>query len=273
MKLGGHYSTPVPARKAGASIQPPRVRRLGQLLAFCSRPKFGTTRDTLSLCDTRKSLETLARAQAHPRRPGAVLLLLLACALIAPAAPAFYRQLTPEQVRVAYSIGRDHNRRDAFFAAYAHSPHPLQTGPDVQFVEFRTPYEQVALRARENQWSNYLATDAEKDYEGRPREVIVRFLIYETLTFDFPATEAHPDVGGFKFRISQASREIDYTKVTVDDAVPVGAGSLGSGGRGGLDIQLHFAASQLDPELPVIVEAIAPTGQSFSTTFNVAALK
>ncbi|MDE3109805.1 MAG: hypothetical protein KGL02_07680 [Acidobacteriota bacterium] len=200
-------------------------------------------------------------------------MLLLACALIAPSAPAFSGQLTPEQVRAAYSIGRDQNHRAAFFAVYVHLPHPLQTGPDVHLIEFRTPYEQVALRARENQWSNYLASDAEKDYESRPREVIVRFLIFETPTFDFPATEAHPDVGGFQFRISQGKRDIEFSKVTVDDAVPVGAGSLGSGGRGGLDIQLHFATSQFDPELPVTIEAIAPTGQTFSATFNVAALK
>lgn len=200
-------------------------------------------------------------------------LLLLLCALIAPPALAFHDHLSPEQVRDAYFIGRDQNHRDAFFANYAHSPQLPDTGPDVASIEFRTPYEQVAIRARDNQWRNYFPPDAEKDYEGHPAEVIVCVLIYETPTFYFAATNAQPDTGGFKFHISQGGHSINYATVTVDDTLPVGAGSNGSGGFNGMDIHLHFDSSQFKSDAPVTVDVLAPNGQTYSTTFDLAALK
>ncbi|MGH6877560.1 MAG: hypothetical protein ACREHV_09320, partial [Rhizomicrobium sp.] len=111
------------------------------------------------------------------------------------------------------------------------------------------------------------------DYEKHPVEVIVRILIYETQTFYFSASNAQPDTGGFSFRITQQSRTINYSKVTVEDTLPVGAGSNGSGAFDGLDVQLHFDASQFKSDEPIAVDVIAPTGQSYSTTFDLAALK
>lgn len=199
--------------------------------------------------------------------------LVLLCAAAAPVAFAFHHHLSPEQVRDAYFAGRDPNRGDSFFANYIHTPPLPDTGPDVQCIEFRTPYEQVAIRSRDNQLSNYFPPDAEHDYETHPPEVIVRVLIYETQTFSFPATDAQPDTAGFKFDISQDGRGIDYAKVTVDDATPVGAGSYGSAGFGGIDIHLDFDASQFKSDNPVTVEVIAPTKQTYSTTFDLASLK
>ncbi len=210
---------------------------------------------------------------AGSRAIAAIMAAIGACALLAPAALAFHHQLSPEQVREAYSIGRDRDHRDAFFANYIHSPRLPDTGPDVQLIEFRTPYEQVAIRARDNQWSAYSPPDAEKNYEADPREVIVRVLIYETPTFNFPAGDTQPDTGGFKFHISQDGRAIEGAKVTVDDATPVGAGSYGSAGLGGIDIRLHFDAAQFKSDDPVTVEALAPTGQTYTTTFDLAQLK
>jgi hypothetical protein len=200
-------------------------------------------------------------------------LLSLFAALAAPPALAFHHHLSPEQVREAYLIGRDQNHRDAFFAKYVHAPQLPDTGPDVAFIEFRTPYEQVAVRARDNRWSNYLPPDAEKDYETHSPEVIVRVLIYETQTFYFSATNAQPDTAGFKFRISQDGRHVDYARVTVEDTLPVGAGSNGSGGFDGIDVQLHFDASEFQSDDPVTVDVLAPTGQTYSTTFDLAALQ
>lgn len=197
---------------------------------------------------------------------------LLLCVILAPATFAFNHHLSPDQVREAYVLGRDRKNRDALLAQYVHTPQSPDTGPDVASIEFRTPYELVALRARDNQWSNYSPADAEKDYESHAAEVIVRVLIYETPTFDFPASNAQPDTGGFKFRISQDRRTIPYHNVVVDDAAPVGAGS-GPGGDGGIDVRLHFDASQFESDNPVTVDVIAPTGQTFSAAFDVAALK
>jgi hypothetical protein len=197
---------------------------------------------------------------------------LLLCTLAAPSALAFYRHLSPQQVRDAYVIGRDQNHRDAFFANYAQAPQLPDTGPDVASIELRTPYLQVALRSRDNQWNHYSLSDAEKDYQSQDAAVVVRVLIYETPSFDFPATNAQPDTAGFQFRISQDRRTIAYNKVIVDDAAPVGAGS-GPGGDGGIDIRLHFDASQFESGRPVTVQVLAPTGQTYSATFDLAALK
>jgi hypothetical protein len=198
---------------------------------------------------------------------------LLASVLVAPSAFAFHHHLSPEQVREAYIIGRDANHNGAFFSNYIHSPKLPDTGPDVQLIEFRTPYEQVAIRSRDHRWSNYSPSDAEKDYKTSPHEAIVRVLIYETQTFFFPATDSQPDTGGFTFRVSQGARGIQYRSVTVDDVVPVGAGSLGSVGFDGIDVNLHFASSEFTSDDPVTVEVLAPTGQTYSTTFDLAALK
>ncbi len=200
-------------------------------------------------------------------------LALLLCAFLAPPALAFHDHLSPEQVREAYFIGRDQNQRDAFFAKYVHSPQLADTGPDVASIEFQTPYEQVALRARDNVWSNYFPPDAEQDYESHPSEVIVRILIYETQTFYFSATDAQPDTAGFTFRISQDNHGIDYAKVTVEGTLPVGAGSNGSGAFDGMDIQLHFNAAQFKSDDPVTVEVLASNGQTYSSTFDLTQLK
>jgi len=198
---------------------------------------------------------------------------LLLCAAVAPAALAFHHQLSREQVRDAYLIGRDQNRQAAFFAEYLHNPQLSETGPDVASVEFRTPYEQVAIRSRDNDLSNYSPLDAERDYEAQRAEVIIRVLIYETQTFSFSASDAQPDTAGFNFHISQDGRNIDYAKITVDDATPVGAGSYGSAGLGGIDIQLHFPVAAFKSTDPVTVEVLAPTSQTYSTTFDLAGLE
>jgi hypothetical protein len=214
-----------------------------------------------------------AELGARPRPLAAILVALAASALFAPAVFAFHRHLSPEQVHEAYFVGRDQHHRDAFFAAYVHQPQQPDTGPNVQIIEFRTPYEQVAIRSRDNSWSNYSPSDAEHDYESLSPEVIVRVLIYETQTFSFSATDAQPDTAGFKFHISQHGRAMDYAKVTVDDAVPVGAGSYGSAGLGGIDIQLHVPVSGFKSSDPVTVKVLAPTGQTYSTTFDLAILQ
>jgi len=161
---------------------------------------------------------------------------LLLCAAVAPAALAFHHHLSPEDVRNAYFIGRDPNRQDAFFSKYLHTPQLPDTGPDVACIEFRTPYEQIAIRSRDSNLSNYFPPDAQQDYETHPREVIVRVLIYATQTFDFPARDEssqQPYLGGFQFHVSQQNRSIRYAKATLEDALSIGGGSEGSGGFGG----------------------------------------
>ncbi len=148
---------------------------------------------------------------------------LAVCALVAPTALAFHKHLTPEQVREAYFIGRDQNHRDAFFAAYTHAPQQPNSGPNVQSIEFWTPYQQVALRAR-NAGFDYFPPDAEEDYLVNPiHEVIVRVLIFETYTFSFPSVEDPARV--FKYRVSQNGHEVKYDDLTAQGTFSIPAGS------------------------------------------------
>lgn len=198
-----------------------------------------------------------------------------ACALLAWATLAFTYRLSPEQVREAYFLGRDPEKRQGFFNKYIHFLKLPDRGPDVHLVEFRTPYELVALRSQEH-WANYDALDAEEDYAAHRDEVIVRILIWETPTFYFspPDGGAQPGrlwppesyVRDFKFRVSQ-DRPIAFKKLTAQEALQVDPSSFG-----GFDVSLHFDTGQFAPGT-VKIEVIAPGGQVFATTFDLDQLK
>jgi hypothetical protein len=201
---------------------------------------------------------------------------LAACALIAPTALAFHKHLTSEQVREAYFIGRDQNHREAFFAAYTHGPQQPNTGPNVQSIEFRTPYEQIALRALDA-GDAYFLPDAEQNYVVDPvHEVIVRVLIYENPTYTFPsAQEDSPEVLArlFKYRVSRDGRILEVDHVTAENTISMGAGSGGSGSFAGVDVRLHLDVSQFKSSDPVTIEVTTSGGQTYSTTFDVARLQ
>lgn len=202
-------------------------------------------------------------------------LALAACALIAPTALAFHKHLTSEQVRQAYFMGRDQNHRHGFFASYTHSLQMPKSGPYFQSIEFRTPYEQIALHARDA-GEQYFPPDAEQNYLVNPiHEVIVRVLIFETHSFHFPAADADsPDVLArlFKYRVSQDGRALLPDALTAEpDSSSIGAS--GAPSFAGVDVRLHFDVSQFKSSDPVTVEITAPGGQTCSTTFDVASLQ
>lgn len=201
-------------------------------------------------------------------------LLALACAL-APRSLAFHRHLTPEQVRSAYFVGRDQSHRDAFFADYASALQMPKSGPYVQSIEFRTPYEQVALRAQD-MGLDYFPPDAEQSYLVNPvHEAVVCARIFETYSFSFPAAaEDSPDLLArlFKFRVSQDGHDLQPEAVTAapDDSL---MGGSGMPSFAGVDVHLHFDLSQLNSSDPVTVTITAPTGQTYSTVFDIAQLR
>ncbi|MGH9718019.1 MAG: hypothetical protein ACRD4R_15010 [Candidatus Acidiferrales bacterium] len=203
-------------------------------------------------------------------------IVVAACALIAPVALAFHHHLTSEQVRAAYFIGRDQNGGDAFLAAYTRAPQQPNTGPNVQSIEFWTPYERIAARARDNWRSNYFPPDAEQDYAVDPiHEVIVRVLIFETYTFSFPpGDEDSPESQArlFKYRVSQDGRELPPDDLTAQPDNSLISGS-GLPSFAGIDVHLHFDVSRFHSSAPVTVEVIAPTGQTYSATFDLASLQ
>jgi hypothetical protein len=222
--------------------------------------------------------------RAHMRTPANSLarrlavagtLALAACALVAPTVLAFHKHLTAEQVREAYFMGRDQNHRDAFFAAYTDAPQMPKSGPYFQSIEFWTPYEQVALRARDAD-EQYFPPDAEQDYLVNPiREIIVRVRIFETYSFYFsPADEDSPYLMArlFKYRVLQDGRDLPSAGLTarLDNSLVSGSGTPSFAG---IDVRLHFDVSRFKSSDPVTVEITTPSGQTYSTTFDVAQLK
>jgi hypothetical protein len=203
---------------------------------------------------------------------GKIALPLILCALLVPDARAFHYPLSPEEVREAYFLGRNPGDRPAFFGKYIHAPALPDKGPNVQSIEFRTPYELVALRSQEH-WANYNVLHAEQDYAARPSEVLIRVLIWGAPTFHFaaPPPSTKPEqappwlqedyLRGFEFRVSQG-HTIKVKQLTARNSCPPGCSDFG-----GEEAFLHFDAEQFSSG-PVKIEVIAPGGQVFATTFD-----
>src|SRR5260370_3087256 len=117
---------------------------------------------------------------------------------------AFNYPLQEEHVREAYFLGRTTNNEKLidFYKQYVrYFPFPAR-GPYysyVESVEFRTPYEQVVLRSRQN-LSQYSSLEAERDYQAQPNLVLIRVLISYKLGYVGPM----PPPTSFKVHVSQA---------------------------------------------------------------------
>jgi hypothetical protein len=131
---------------------------------------------------------------------------LILYALLVPDARAFHYPLSPEQVREAYFLGRNTDDRPTFFGKYLHTLPQPEDGPDIQCIEFRTPYEPVALRSQEH-WGNYNVLDAEQDYATHPSEVLIRVLIWGTPTIHL-AGPLHRATD--RNRLSRSGKRITY---------------------------------------------------------------
>jgi hypothetical protein len=201
---------------------------------------------------------------------------LILCALLVPDARAFEYPLSPEQVREGYFLGRNPEKRQIFFSKYIHILTTPRGGPDVHLIEFRTPYEQVALRSQEH-WANYTSLDAEKDYADQPDQVVVRVYICATQTFSFeqpPPNDAHGRatpwrdedyLQGFEFRVSQAL-PIKPKNLIVRRAL-MGCPGFEPWDFAAMEAFLQFDADQFASS-PVKIQVIAPGGQVFATTFD-----
>src|SRR6266481_8086175 len=126
------------------------------------------------------------------------------CFLASQNAVAFDYPLQEEQVREAYFLGRttDGEKLTDFYKQYVrYFPFPAR-GPYysyVESVEFRTPYEQVVLRSRQN-LNQYSSLEAEKDYRAHPNLIVVRVLISYMINYVGPIQPT----SSFKVRVSQA---------------------------------------------------------------------
>lgn len=192
---------------------------------------------------------------------------------------AFLYPLHDTEVRGAYFLGRttDTKKLAEFFDKYArHFPIP-ERGPDIDEIEFRTPYEVVVRRSWER-WMNYTEQDAEKDYEAQPNLIVVSVDIYRTVTFPRFVTNPsesktqkleRPEVfwGGFRFRVMQDEHAIQPNKVSSRLLYHRGTG------LGGVEMLLEFSAAEFVSSGTAKVEVLTPDGQSAEATFELDKLK
>ena len=200
-------------------------------------------------------------------------LLLILGALLLREAAAFEYPLSPEQVREAYFLGRDVDNRGEFFGRYIHLLKIHRTGMDVHLIEFRTPYERVALQSQKH-WANYDVLDAEQDHAKHPNRVIVRVLICDTPMYLFPQplflAPGKPAPTGqdfffskFKFHVSQAAPIEPESHAATSAMACQNAGA---------EVHLNFKASQFAPG-EVKIEVTEPYGNTYATTFDLDQLK
>jgi hypothetical protein len=216
------------------------------------------------------------------RKHKAVLALAASSAsiVVAPAAKAYMQKLHPEEVQEAFSLGRstDTDTVKQFFEKYAHMLDCPASGPCVNSIELRTPYEEVAVRSRRHA-SDYTEQDAEKEYGTRPTKFSVHVFVLYPLDFsnddaDDCASDGQSDSKsdasfyGFRIRVSQdhavKPTKIHGRSIDLGDAPSVYASEE--------EIILEFDPTQFDDGVTHI-QVITPDGQRVESEFDLSELK
>lgn len=199
---------------------------------------------------------------------------------LVPGALAYTRKLHSEEVQEAFSLGQstDLDTVKQFFEKYSHQLDCPPGGPCVSSIEFRTPFEEVAVRSRER-GSNYTEQDAEKDFTARSSVVSVRVFVLYPL--DFSSDDSNDSVAdessngdseysfyGYRVRVSQ-EHALKPTQVRGE---PFYFGGSQCSYCGGEEIILDFTPDQLDTDVTHI-EVVTPDGQTVKTEFDLRNLK
>ena len=199
---------------------------------------------------------------------------------LAPVANAYMRKLHSEEVQEAFSLGQstDLDTVKQFFDKYSQQLDCPPGRPCVSSIEFRTPFEEIAVRSRER-GSNYTEQDAEKDYRVRPNVVSLRVFVLYPLDFskdgsdDSAAGEPVDDSGGYSFygyriRVSQGHA----VKPTQVHGRPSYFGESQCDYCGGEEIILDFNPDDLATDVTHI-EVVTPDGQTVTAAFDLRNLK
>jgi len=179
---------------------------------------------------------------------------------------AFNYPLQAEYVREAYFLGRttDGKKFKDFYEQYVrYFPFPAR-GPYfsyVESVEFRTPYEQVVLRSRQN-LSQYSSLEAEKNYQAQPNLVLVRVLISYKLGYVGPL----PPTSSFKVHVSQADVHTIEPKKLIAETICSVMWNADCGAPR-FAILLSFDAEQFASGNAKI-KIVTPDGQTLRTEFD-----
>jgi hypothetical protein len=204
----------------------------------------------------------------------------LALSFVTLAAAAFEYPVRDYSVREAYFLGRRKDEKTAQFLAQYVKRFPLpKNGPHVAEIEFRTPYEQVVLRAR-NAPDGYSSQQASQEYRAQSDRVIVRVLIYLTPTYP-----AHSPIPLYRYEPVQVRpedfwRDFEIRLTQKDEILPARVtgrpiytqSDSGPTGLAGAEVDLEFEASDFTSE-PARVEILTPDGQRVRAVFDLEKLR
>jgi hypothetical protein len=203
------------------------------------------------------------RLKSGSRIPAAALALVAIAAL---GVSAYQQPLSPESVREAYFLGRQHEQADFFLGRYSQVLSSWSKQLGIVKVQLLTPYAQIVKQSRYDMIDQN-SVDVDQEYPRSVLPVIVR------VWFNFApipyASDVVPDRLARHSSISVSqSRPLQYSKLTYS--------TLYSGGKRpvpyGVEAQLTFSAAQFSGD-PVRIAISTPDGQHAEATFDLAELK
>ncbi|HTU33583.1 MAG TPA: hypothetical protein VMF66_07245 [Candidatus Acidoferrum sp.] len=202
---------------------------------------------------------------------------MIAVGGVALRAMALSYPLTSTSIRNAYFIGNRNDEQTAdFLAKYVH-PLPMpETGPYVEDIGIETPFSEVVQLTKTK--ANFYAPDAVQEFQHRRFTFRVFVDIALTDTYQpIGPTEAPQDWqwvpdfwNDFKVKLVQDNKEIPADQVRGGPVYPLGYEDVPL--VQGAHIEVLYDPAKLHSALAQIV-VLAPTGQSFESTFNLGELR
>jgi hypothetical protein len=214
--------------------------------------------------------------RTHPAGIALAFLLIFCVAL---PAGAYVYPLSTTAIREAYMTAQHSNQASAdFLAPYTHTFPIPETGPQIASIGLVTPFMQVVAGSG---GINYHSVDAERDFLGKPLDVIVRVQINFTPTFpkasDYDGPSAFPwhvpivdDVWHtFKITLSQ-DKEIESK--SRHDFLMYNYESPYLDGLSGFIMEQHYNPADVDSDW-VTIGVDSPDGQHIETRFDLLRLR
>jgi hypothetical protein len=206
-----------------------------------------------------------------------------------PLVNAYETQLTPAQLREAWTLGQRNDQATSdFLAPYAKQTGPgSDAGPHTTEVEILTPFAQVVDRSKEHTGGNYTEQQAAQDYREHGNSLLVRIRLM--LPSAFPKQESGPAsapppsaeqkqalrpenfLQRFQFNLRQNGKTITPRSVRsqpVHSAASKGAPSVLDGATVWLEYDTQSVASAL-----ATFEIVLPDAKVISSAFDLQALR
>ena len=185
--------------------------------------------------------------------------------------------LSSTSIRDAYFMGqRNDEQTGDFLAKYVHTLPMPDSGPYVEDIGVETPFSQVVQRSRGKY--NFYAPDAVQAFQHNRLKFRVFVDIALTDTYQpISPTEAPTDWlwvpdfwNDFRVQLVQDDKEVSAEQVRGGPVYGVGYRDMPM--LTGAHIEILYDPQKVDAA-PTRIVVLAPTGQTFSTTFNLAELR